>query len=92
VAKQVNSLPEGRLQVLVATDIAARGIDVDDISHVLNYDLPNEPETYVHRIGRTGRAGAMGVSISFVSEDDAFNLPDIEKYLGQPVVCTQPPL
>jgi len=82
----------GQIQVLVATDVAGRGIHVDDVSHVINYDLPDDPEDYVHRIGRTGRAGATGVSISFVSENDAFNLPAIEEFLGSPVVCTQPEL
>lgn len=64
--------------------------DVDDIKFVINLDYPNNSEDYVHRIGRTGRAGATGVSISFVSEGDAFNLPALEKYLGAPVTCTQP--
>ena len=72
---------EGRIDVLIATDVAARGIDIDDITHVINYDIPQDHESYVHRIGRTGRAGQQGVSISFVSEDDAFNLPAIEAHL-----------
>jgi ATP-dependent RNA helicase RhlB len=80
----------GQIQVLVATDVAGRGIHIEDVSHVINYDLPEDPEDYVHRIGRTGRAGASGVSISFVSEYDAFNLPAIEKFLGAAVTCTQP--
>ena len=63
---------------------------MDGVSHVINYELPEDPEDYVHRIGRTGRAGATGISISFVSEDDAFNLPAIEKYLGIKVECTVP--
>jgi ATP-dependent RNA helicase RhlE len=67
--------------VLVATDIAARGLDVEDISHVINYDLTTEPETYVHRIGRTGRAGAVGVAVSFCTSDDRENLRDIERLL-----------
>ena len=70
-----------RLRVLVATDIAARGIDVDGVTHVINYDLPNEPETYVHRIGRTARAGAEGDAISFCSTDEVEYLRDIEKLL-----------
>ena len=69
-----------------------RGIHVDGISHVVNYDLPEDPEDYVHRIGRTGRAGASGVAISFVSEDDAFDLPAIEELLGHSITCTQPEL
>jgi ATP-dependent RNA helicase RhlB len=83
---------QGKIQVLVATDVAGRGIHVDDVSHVINFDLPEDPEDYVHRIGRTGRAGATGTSISFISEDDAFNLPAIEEFLGHSVVCTQPEL
>ena len=71
----------GQTPVLVATDIAARGIDVEDISHVFNFDLPNEPETYVHRIGRTGRAGERGVAIAFCAEDERPYLKDIEKLI-----------
>jgi len=70
----------GRIRVLVATDIAARGIDVDDISHVINYDLPNEPESYVHRIGRTARAGARGVAYSFCEADERDYLRGIERF------------
>ena len=81
---------EGDLPYVVATDVAGRGIHVEGVSHVVNFDLPEDPEDYVHRIGRTGRAGAEGVSISFVSEDDAFNLPSIEDYLGTKVTCVQP--
>ena len=69
----------GKLRVLVATDIAARGIDVDGITHVINYDLPDEPENYVHRIGRTARAGATGIAIAFCDETDGRNLRDIER-------------
>jgi len=83
---------DGSIPYVVATDVAGRGIHVDGITHVINFDLPEDPEDYVHRIGRTGRAGADGKSISFVSEDDAFNLPAIEEYLGAPVVCKQPDL
>ena len=68
-----------RTQVLVATDLAARGIDVDGISHVLNYDIPEDAETYVHRIGRTGRAGASGVAVSFCGPDDRGYLKAIER-------------
>jgi ATP-dependent RNA helicase RhlE len=71
--------------VLVATDIAARGLDVDDISHVINYDLTHEPETYVHRIGRTGRAGAAGAAISFCTREERDYLRDIERLLGEPL-------
>jgi ATP-dependent RNA helicase RhlE len=69
--------------VLVATDIAARGLDIDDVSHVVNYDLPNVPETYVHRIGRTARAGASGVAISFCDGDEREYLRDIERLTRQ---------
>lgn len=82
---------EGKLKVLVATDVAGRGIHVDGISHVINYTLPEDPEDYVHRIGRTGRAGAKGTSISFACEDDAFILPTIEELLGEKLDCEQPP-
>jgi ATP-dependent RNA helicase RhlB len=83
---------EGKLRYLIATDVAGRGIHVDGVSHVVNYELPDDSEDYVHRIGRTGRAGASGVSISFVSEDDAFNLPALEQYLGSQIKCIQPDL
>lgn len=73
---------DGEAKVLVATDVAGRGIHVDDVTHVINYTLPDQPDDYVHRIGRTGRAGQTGVSISFVSEDDAFNLPALEQHLA----------
>lgn len=72
----------GEVSVLVATDVAGRGIHVDDVSHVINYNLPDLPDDYVHRIGRTGRAGQAGVAISLVGENDAFNLPALEKHLG----------
>ena len=72
----------GEIQVLVATDIAARGIDVDGITHVINYELPNEPESYVHRIGRTARAGANGAAISFCDGTERIYLRDIEKLIG----------
>jgi len=77
--KAMNDFKSGRLQVLVATDIAARGIDVEDISHVINYDLPNEPESYIHRIGRTGRAGANGTAYSFCAADERNILRSIER-------------
>ncbi len=82
----------GRTRVLVATDIAARGIDVDDVTHVINYELPNEPETYVHRIGRTARAGASGTAYSFCDADERAYLRDIEKLirLRVPVAADHP--
>src|SRR5580700_11499006 len=72
-----------RTAVLVATDVAARGIDVDNVSHVLNYDLPQEPETYLHRIGRTGRAGATGIAVSFCEHGERGQLRAIEKLIRQ---------
>jgi len=75
---------------MVATDVAGRGIHVDGVSHVINYTLPEEPEDYVHRIGRTGRAGKTGTSISFACEDDAFLLEPIEKLLDMKLACIMP--
>lgn len=89
--KTLEQFKDGSINVLVATDVAGRGIHVDGVSHVVNYNLPEDPEDYVHRIGRTGRAGASGTSISFASEDDAFLLPDLEALLGEPVRCEHPP-
>ncbi|HEX4877720.1 MAG TPA: DEAD/DEAH box helicase [Chitinophagaceae bacterium] len=82
----------GTLRVLVATDIAARGIDIDELAHVINYDLPNVPETYVHRIGRTGRAGNAGIAISFCSREERDELKDIQKLIAKaiPVVHEHP--
>lgn len=82
----------GQTRVLVATDVAGRGIHVDGISHVVNYTLPETPDDYVHRIGRTGRAGATGVSISFACEDDGFLLPEIERTLGKKLLCEMAPV
>jgi ATP-dependent RNA helicase RhlE len=72
-------------RVLIATDIAARGIDIDDLTHVINYELPNVPETYVHRIGRTGRAGADGIAFSFCEEEEIEYLKDIHKLIGKTI-------
>jgi ATP-dependent RNA helicase RhlE len=77
--RALDAFKSGKLRVLVATDIAARGIDVDDVSHVVNFELPNEPESYVHRIGRTARAGAGGAAISFCDQSERNYLRDIEK-------------
>lgn len=90
-SKTLDQFKKGDISVLVATDVAGRGIHVDGVSHVVNYNLPEDPEDYVHRIGRTGRAGASGISISFASEDDAFLLPDLEALLGEKLTCTHPP-
>ena len=78
---------EGSLQVLVATDIAARGIDIDQLPHVVNYDLPNVPEDYIHRIGRTGRAGANGEAVSLVCVDEHIFLRDIERLIKREIAC-----
>jgi ATP-dependent RNA helicase RhlB len=88
----LNKFKNGELKYLIATDVAGRGIHVDGVTHVINYELPDDAEDYVHRIGRTGRAGASGTAISFVSEDDAFNLPTLEEYLGASIKCIQPDL
>ena len=91
--KRVRTLEEFRtaeIQVLVATDVAGRGLHIDDISHVVNFTLPEEPEDYVHRIGRTGRASAFGTSISFACEDDSFLVPGIEAKIGMPLPCVYP--
>jgi ATP-dependent RNA helicase RhlE len=88
----LHNFKTGRTRVLVATDIAARGIDIDKLSHVINYELPNVPETYVHRIGRTGRAGANGLAISFCDREEREFLRDIEKLISKaiPVVREHP--
>lgn len=88
--KTLDQFKRGEIEILVATDVAGRGIHVDDISHVINYNLPEDPEDYIHRIGRTGRAGALGTSISLVCESDVFMLPAIETLLGDPIVSLQP--
>ncbi len=77
--KALAEFKQGKLQVLVATDIAARGIDIDQLPQVVNFDLPNVPEDYIHRIGRTGRAGQNGHAISLVSADEVTQLSDIER-------------
>ncbi|MFC1884003.1 DEAD/DEAH box helicase [Thermodesulfobacteriota bacterium] len=88
--RTLENFKSGKIRVLVATDVAGRGIHVEGISHVINYTLPQNPEDYVHRIGRTGRAGAMGTSVSFACEEDSFYIPDIEKYTGQKLNCIYP--
>jgi len=81
----VRMLLEGRIQIVVATDVAARGIDVPTISHVINFDLPMKAEDYVHRIGRTARAGRAGISVSFAGRADRSRLFGIERMLGRPL-------
>lgn len=83
--RALGNFKSGETKVLVATDIAARGIDVDELSHVVNYDLPNISETYVHRIGRTGRAGASGIALSFCDSEEKAYLKDIEKLIKQKI-------
>lgn len=87
----LDAFKNGDMKVLVATDVAGRGIHISGISHVVNFTLPEEPEDYVHRIGRTGRAGKTGTSISFACEDDALRLEPIERLLGKEIKCEQPP-
>ncbi len=79
---------KGEIDILVATDVAARGLHISDVSHVYNYDLPDDCEDYVHRIGRTGRAGQKGVSVSFACEEYALNLPAIESYIQHSIPVT----
>jgi ATP-dependent RNA helicase RhlE len=83
--RALNGFKSKEIRVLVATDIAARGIDIDELTHVINYELPNVPESYVHRIGRTGRAGASGVAIAFCDIDEKEYLRDIEKLIGKKI-------
>jgi ATP-dependent RNA helicase RhlE len=88
--RALNDFKSGAVRVLVATDIAARGIDVDGISHVVNFDFPMHPEDYVHRIGRTGRAQAIGDAISFVSSEDRAALRSLERFIGRGIVRKHP--
>jgi ATP-dependent RNA helicase RhlE len=83
--RALNDFKEGRINILIATDIAARGIDVDELSHVINYDLPNVPETYVHRIGRTGRARASGHALSFCNQEERAYLKKIQELIKQQI-------
>ena len=87
--KYLAQFRQGDANILVATDVAGRGIHVDDVACVVNYTLPDSPDDYVHRIGRTGRAGNKGMSISFISENDGFNLPAIEQYLDETIKMQQ---
>ncbi len=86
----LNGFRDGSVSVVVATDVAGRGLHVKDIGLVVNYEFPYEPEDYVHRIGRTGRAGVAGTSISFACEEESFIIPAIEEYIGNTLVCTMP--
>ncbi|WLD57273.1 DEAD/DEAH box helicase [Salinispirillum sp. LH 10-3-1] len=89
--KTLDQFKSGVINVLVATDVAGRGLHVDDVSHVINFTLPEDPEDYVHRIGRTGRAGAEGKSYSFVCEDDAFLVDDLQSFIGEKLIVEHPP-
>ena len=88
--RTLEAFKTGKLRVLVATDVAGRGLHISDVTHVVNYTLPEEAGDYVHRIGRTGRAGAVGISISFACEEDSFLLPAIEEKLGHKLDCIHP--
>ena len=91
--KRIQTLEDfrsGKIRVMVSTDVAGRGIHIEAISHVVNYNLPQDPEGYVHRIGRTGRAGSAGTSISFATEEESFQIPAIEEYLGKELACVHP--
>jgi ATP-dependent RNA helicase RhlB len=91
--KRISRLEEfkdGKIRVLVATDVAGRGIHIEGMDHVVNFTLPHDPEDYVHRIGRTGRAGAAGTSISFADENDAFYIPAIEEFIDRHLSCIEP--
>ncbi len=87
--RALSNFKKGKTRVLVASDIAARGIDIDDISHVINYHIPNEPETYIHRIGRTGRAGAAGKALSFCDLEERTYLEQIERLVRQTIPAVE---
>jgi ATP-dependent RNA helicase RhlB len=88
--RRLEAFKTGKIRVLVATDVAGRGIHIEGMDHVINFMLPRDPEDYVHRIGRTGRAGATGTSVSFADEKDAFYLPAIEAFIEQKLNCIEP--
>jgi len=88
--KTLEEFRAGKIRVLVATDVAARGLHIEGVSHVVNYNLPMNAEDYVHRIGRTGRAGASGISVSFADEMDAVMIPEIEKFIGRELKSVYP--
>ena len=81
----LNDFTSGQIDIMVATDVAARGLHIPDVSHVINFDLPNDPEDYVHRIGRTARAGSTGDAISFACDEFVFSLPEIEEFIGHKI-------
>lgn len=88
--RRLEDFKKGKIRVLVATDVAGRGIHIEGMDHVINYTLPLDPEDYVHRIGRTGRAGVLGTSVSFADEEDSFYIPAIEEFMGRELSCTRP--
>lgn len=88
--RRLDQFKAGKIRVLVATDVAGRGLHIEGMDHVVNFNLPYDPEDYVHRIGRTGRAGAAGTSVSFADEREAFYLPPIEEFMGRKLTCTYP--
>jgi ATP-dependent RNA helicase RhlB len=89
--KVLDQFRDGEIKVMVSTDVAGRGIDIKGLEYVINFDFPYEAEDYVHRIGRTGRAGSTGIAISFADEDESFAIPDIEQYIKEPLKCTMLP-
>ncbi|MEO8166896.1 MAG: DEAD/DEAH box helicase [bacterium] len=89
--KTLEGFREGKFRILVATDVAARGLHIEGVSHVVNYNLPLDAEDYVHRIGRTGRAGASGISVSFACEEDGMQIPLIEEFIGRKLESKYPP-
>jgi ATP-dependent RNA helicase RhlB len=88
--RRLDAFKTGNIRVMVATDVAGRGIHIEGMDHVINFMLPHDPEDYVHRIGRTGRAGATGTSVSFADEKDAFYIPAIEAFIAQKLSCIEP--
>lgn len=88
--KVLQDFRSGKVKIVIATDVAGRGLHVENIGLVVNYELPYEPQDYIHRIGRTGRAGQSGTSVSFACEDESFVIPEIEKVLGEPLKCQHP--
>ena len=89
--RTLEDFKNGKISILVATDVVGRGIHIEDVSHVINYNLPDEPDDYVHRIGRTGRAGAAGTAITLACEFESFQIPAIEELLGHKLKCVLPP-
>ena len=89
--RTLEDFKNGSVEVLIATDVVGRGIHIEGVTHVINFNLPQEPENYVHRIGRTGRAGAEGISISLIGEEDAYEVMELEKLLGKKIAMQLPP-